>query len=102
MFDEEKDCGIMKKNQKGANIMQLFFFLAEINENSKLAGAIAIGILAGVLLICALCLIIKKLILNKIFHMDEKFVKEYRAKLEERERQEAQKEQKRETIGEDF
>lgn len=82
--------------------MQLVNLLCEINSDSRLAAIIAIAILASVIVFCAAWLIIKKLILNKVFHMDEKFVKEYREKLLEREKQAEVVEQKKDSIGEDF
>ena len=82
--------------------MQLVNLLCEINSDSRLAAIIAIAILASVIVFCAAWLIIKKLILNKVFHMDEKFVKEYREKLLEREKQAEVVEQKKDSIGEYF
>ena len=82
--------------------MQLINLLSEIDSNSDKAGLIAIIMLASVIVFCAAWLIIKKIILNKVFHMDEKFVKEYREKLLEREKQVEEAEKKKDSIGEDF
>ena len=82
--------------------MRIGVFLGEIDSNPKLAGMIAIGMIVAVVVVCALWLIIKKLVLNKIYHADEKFVKEYREKLKEREKQVEEAENKKDTIGEDF
>ena len=82
--------------------MQLINLLCEIDNNSGLAATIAIIMLASVIVVCATALIIKKLILNKVFHMDEKFVKEYRQKMLEREKKAEEVETKKDSIGEDF
>lgn len=82
--------------------MQLINLLSEIDSNSDKAGLIAIIMLASVIVFCAAWLIIKKIVLNKVFHMDEKFVKEYREKLLEREKQVEEAEKKKDSIGEDF
>lgn len=82
--------------------MGTFRFLCQINENSKLAGLIAIGIMSAVVVGCALWLIIKKLVLNRKYHADEQFVKEYRKNLEEKEKLEKDDAQKPDMIGEDF
>ena len=77
-------------------------FLLEIDSDPKLAGMVAIAILAGVILICTLSLIIKKLLLNKKYKSDEEYVKNYRQKLKEREEKAQEVQAKPETIGEDF
>jgi len=82
--------------------MRLGNFLGEIDSNSNLAATIAIVMLVAIVVGCALWLIIKKLILNKIYHADEKFVREYREKLKEREKQAEGQEIKKDSIGEDF
>ena len=82
--------------------MQLINLLSEIDNNSDKAGMIAIIMLASVIVVCAAWLIIKKIVLNKVFHMDEKFVKEYREKMLEREKQVEEAEKKKDSIGEDF
>ena len=83
-------------------MVQLVSLLCELNGNQQLAGTIAICILAGVVVFCAAFLIIKKLVLNKKYHMDEKFVKEYRQKMIEREQKVEEIEKKKDSIGEEF
>ena len=82
--------------------MQLINLLSEIDINSDKAGLIAIIMLASVIVFCSAWLIIKKIVLNKVFHMDEKFVKEYREKMLQREKQVEEAEKKKDSIGEDF
>lgn len=82
--------------------MKAFRFLCQINENSKLAGLIAIGIMSAVVIGCALWLIIKKCVLNRKYRSDEQFVKEYRKKLKEKTKNEKEEVSRPDMIGEDF
>lgn len=67
------------------NFIMTLSYLAEINSNKMMAGVVACSILGGVLLICALALIFKKILLNRKYKADEEFVKEYRKKMNEKE-----------------
>lgn len=82
-------------------ILEVLNFVCSIDEDRKKAGMIAGAILGGVIVICAFALIFKKILLNKKYHEDEKFVKEYREKLKEKEMVE-QEQKNTGLIGDDF
>lgn len=67
--------------------MDFLNLLGKINESKSFALTVCISILGGVILVCVLALIIKKLHLNKKYEADEKFVKEYRANLKKKEKE---------------
>ena len=74
--------------QKFINVLSL---LGSIDKDSSKAIIIVSCVFGGVLLLCAMMLIFKKILLNRKYHKDEQFVKEYRQKLEEKERKEKEK-----------
>ena len=83
--------------------MNILRFLGEIDSNPSLAATIAIVVMVLIIIGCSAWLIVKKLILNKKYHADEQFVKEYKAKLKEREEAKQTGEtEKSEMIKEDF
>ena len=66
-------------------IVNIITILMDIDANPKKAGLIAGLILGGVLLVCAMALIFKKILLNRKYKADEEFVKEYKQKLKNKE-----------------
>ena len=83
--------------------MSIIRFLGEIDSNPSLAATIAIVVMALIIVGCSAWLIVKKLILNKKYHADELFVKEYKEKLKARdEAKQAEENEKPEMIKEDF
>ena len=83
--------------------MNVLRFLGHIDSDPSLAGTIAILIMVAVIVVCAAWLIVTKLILKKKYMADEEFVKEYKAKLKEREEsKQAGESEKSEMIKEDF
>jgi len=82
--------------------MDILRYICEIDSNPRLAGTIALVMMIAIIVFCASWLILKKVILNKIYHHDEQFVKEYKKNLKEREEMEGKEESKPNTIEEDF
>ena len=83
--------------------MNILRFLGEIDSNPSLAATIAICVMVAIIVGCSAWLIVKKLILKKKYMADEEFVKEYKAKLKEREEAKQTSEtEKSEMIKEDF
>lgn len=103
LFVSNTFCGIIILILYGGVRMNVLRFLGHIDSDPSLAGTIAILIMVAVIVVCAAWLIVTKLILKKKYMADEEFVKEYKAKLKEREEsKQAGESEKSEMIKEDF
>ena len=82
--------------------MNIIRFLCKLDSDPSLAATIAIIVMVLIIIGCSTWLIVKKVLLNKKYHADEQFVKEYKKKLKEKESQEQNETVKPGMIEEDF
>lgn len=82
--------------------MNIIRFLCKLDSDPNLAATIAIIVMVLIIIGCSAWLIVKKVLLNKKYHADEQFVKEYKKKLKEKESQEQNETVKPGMIEEDF